>query len=119
VTFAFTLAGLAGLSTSSFGSLLLAPLLEFHAPKAGLRLRPLARAFGHEAREGDEAALGPKMAQDVRKFLSTLQLPLRLADYKLVDTQIAQAVDVVRGLDLRRGGILETDELPDFVRTVL
>jgi len=119
VTFSFTLAGLAGLSTATFGSLLLAPLLEFHAPKGGMRLRALARAFGHEAKEGEEAALGPKMAQDVRKFLNAHKLPLRLADYKLVDTQITQAVDVVRGLDLRRGGILEPDELPDFVRSIL
>lgn len=118
VSFAFTLSGLAGLSTSSFGSLLLAPLLEFHGPKAGARLRLLARAFGYDPQE-DEASLGPKMAQDVRKFLSAHKLPLRLADYKLVDTQINQAVDVVRGLDLRRGGILDADELTDFVRNVL
>ena len=119
VTFAFTLAGLAGLSTSAFGSLLLAPLLEYHAPKAGIRIRTLARAFGYEVQEGEEATVGPKIAQDVRKFLNAHQLPLRLADYHLVDTQITQAVDVVRGLDLRRGGILEPDQLPDFVRTVL
>lgn len=118
-SFAFTLSGLAGLSTSAFGSLLLAPLLEFHAPKAGARLRLLARAFGYEIREGDEASIGPKIAQDVRKFLNAHKLPLRLADYKLVDTQISQAVDVVRGLDLRRGGILESDQLSDFVQTVL
>lgn len=118
VSFSFTLSGLAGLSTSAFGSLLLAPLLEFHAPKAGARLRLLARAFGYQA-DGDEASLGPKIAQDVRKFLSAHKLPLRLADYKLVDTQISQAVDVVRGLDLRRGGILEADQLSDFVRNVL
>ncbi len=119
VTFSFTLAGLAGLSTSSFGSLLLAPLLEFHAPKSGPRLQALGRAFGHEIREGEDEALGPKMAQDVRKFLNLHKLPLRLADYHLVDTQITQAVDVVRGLDLRRGGILEADQLPDFVRNIL
>ncbi len=119
VTFSFTLAGLAGLSTSAFGSLLLAPLLEFFAPKAGSRLKSLARAFGHEAKADEEATLGPKMAQDVRKFLNAHQLPLRLADYKLVDTQITQAIDVVRGLDLRRGGILEPDQLSDFVRNVL
>jgi alcohol dehydrogenase class IV len=119
VTFSFTLSGLAGLSTSSFGSLFLAPLLEFHAPKAGSRLRLLARAFGYEVKEGEEASLGPKIAQDVRKFLNAHKLPLRLADYKLVDTQISQAVDVVRGLELRRGGILEADQLSDFVRNVL
>ena len=119
VTFSFTLAGLAGLPTSAFGSLLLAPLLEYYAPKAGVRIRTLARAFGYEVQEGDEATVGPKIAQDVRKFLNAHQLPLRLADYHLVDTQITQAVDVVRGLDLRRGGILEPDQLPDFVRNVL
>lgn len=119
VSFSFTLSGLAGLSTASFGSLFLAPLLEFHAPKAGSRLRLLARAFGYEAVEGDEATLGPKIAQDVRKFLNANRLPLRLADYKLVDTQISQAVDVVRGLDLRRGGILEAEQLGDFVQNVL
>jgi len=119
VSFAFTLSGLAGLSTSSFGSLFLAPLLEFHAPKAGTRLRPLARAFGYEVKDGEEGAVGPKIAQDVRKFLNAHKLPLRLADYRLVDTQISQAVDVVRGLDLRRGGILESDQLSDFVRSVL
>jgi len=119
VTFAFTLAGLAGLSTSAFGSLLLAPLLEYYAPKAGIRIRTLARAFGYEIDEGEEATLGPKIAQDVRKFLNAHQLPLRLVDYQLVDTQITQAVDVVRGLDLRRGGILEPDQLTDFVRYVL
>jgi alcohol dehydrogenase class IV len=119
VTFSFTLAGLAGLSTSAFGSLLLAPLLEYYAPKAGVRIRTLARAFGYEVAEGEEATVGPKIAQDVRKFLNAHKLPLRLADYQLVDTQITQAVDVVRGLDLRRGGILEPDQLPDFVRTVL
>ena len=119
VSFAFTLAGLAGVSTSAFGSLLLAPLLEFHAPRAGSRLRALAKAFGHEAPEGEEDSLGPKMAQDVRKFLNAHKLPLRLADYKLVDTQITQAVDVVRGLELRRGGILEPDQLSEFVRHIL
>lgn len=118
-SFAFTLSGLAGLSTASFGSLLLAPLMEFHAPKGGARLKLLARAFGYEIKEGEEASVGPKIAQDVRKFLNAHKLPLRLADYKLVDTQINQAVDVVRGLDLRRGGILEADQLSDFVRTVL
>ena len=119
ITFAFILAGLAGLSMSTFGSLFLAPLLEFHAPKSGVRLRALARAFGLEVQEGDDATLGAKMAQSVRKFLNTHQLPLRLADYKLVDTHISQAVDVVRGLDLRRGGILEPEQLPEFVRNVL
>lgn len=118
-TFSFTLAGLAGLPTSVFGSLLLAPLLEYYAPKAGIRIRTLARAFGYDIQEGDETTVGPKIAQDVRKFLNAHQLPLRLADYRLVDTQITQAVDVVRGLDLRRGGILEPDQLPDFVRKVL
>jgi hypothetical protein len=59
------------------------------------------------------------MAQDVRKFLNAHKLPLRLADYKLVDTQITQAVDVVRGLELRRGGILEPDQLSEFVRHIL
>jgi alcohol dehydrogenase class IV len=117
VSFSFTLSGLAGLSTSAFGSLLLAPLLEFHTSKAGARLRPLARAFGYET--DDDTNLGPKIAQDVRKFLNAHKLPLRLADYKLVDTQITQAVDVVRGLDLRRGGVLEADQLGDFVRNVL
>jgi len=116
VTFAHTLAGLAGLSTSAFGSLLLAPLLEFYAPKAGTRLQSLGRAFGYDPQDEQ---LGPKIAQDVRKFLNTHKLPLRLADYKLVDTQITQAVDVVRGLELRRGGILEPDQLPEFVRAVL
>jgi len=119
VTFSFTLAGLAGLSTSVFGSLLLAPLLESYAPKAGVRLRTLAKAFGYDVTEGEEDSVGPRIAQDVRKFLNAHQLPLRLADYHLVDTQITQAVDVVRGLDLRRGGILEPDQLPDFVRSVL
>ena len=119
LSFSYTLAGLAGLSTSAFGSLLLAPLLEGYAPKAGARLKILARAFGYEVAPGDEATLAPKIAQDVRKFLNAHKLPLRLADYKLVDTQITQAVDVVRGLDLRRGGILESDQLADFVRTIL
>lgn len=119
VSFAFTLAGLAGLSTAAFGSLFLAPLLENYAVKAGGRLKGLARAFGTEVADGDEASLGPRIAQDVRKFLNTYKLPLRLADYQLVDTQITQAVDVVRGLDLRRGGILEPDQLPEFVRHIL
>lgn len=119
LTFAFTLAGLAGLSTSAFGSLLLPPLLEDFAPRGGQRLLALASAFGYTAEEGREADLGPKMAQDIRKFLSAHQLPLRLADYKLVDTQITQSADVVRGLDLRRGGILEPDQLADLIRTVL
>ncbi len=119
LTFSYTLAGLAGLSTAAFGSLLLAPLLEDFAPRAGQRLRTLGRAFGYEVAEDETASLGPKIAQDVRKFLNAHKLPLRLAEYKLVDTQITQAVDVVRGLDLRRGGILESDQLPQFVRSIL
>lgn len=119
VTFAFALAGLAGLSTSAFGSLFLAPLLDDYAAKGGVRLKGMARAFGITVADGDEASLGPRVAQDVRKFLNTHHLPLRLADYHLVDTQISQAVDVVRGLELRRGGILEPDQLPEFVRHVL
>jgi len=119
LSFAYTLAGLAGLSTSAFGSLLLAPLLEFRAPSGGQRMVRLARAFGVDAKDGDGTVLGPRIAQDVRKFLQANKLPLRLADYKLVDTQITQAVDVVRGLDLRSGGVLDVENLPAFIREVL
>jgi len=117
MTFAFVLAGLAGISTGAFGSLLLAPLLEDYSHRAGTRVLALSQAFGQEA--GDESTVGPKIAQDVRKFLNAHQLPLRLADYKLVDTQLTQAVDVVRGMEILRGGVLEPDHLPDFVRSVL
>lgn len=119
VSFGFLLAGLAGLSTSAFGSLLLAPILEFHAAKAGSRLGPLAKAFGFDLVEGEEGRLGPKIAQEVRKFMNQHKLPLRLAEYKLVDTQINQAVDVTRGLGLVRGGVLDPDSLPDFLRSIL
>jgi len=117
-TFAFTLAGLAGLPPSAFGSLFLAPLLENYANRGGARLEALARAFGIQVEPGDEASLGPRVAQDVRKFLGIHQLPVRLADFQLVESQITQAVDVVRGLELRRGGILESEQLPEFVRHV-
>lgn len=118
VSFAYTLAGLAGLSTSAFGSLFLAPLLDNYASRGGRRLTSLARAFGIAVAEGDEASLGPRVAQDVRKFLNTHRLPIRLADYHLVDSQVSQAVDVVRGLEIRRGGILEPEHLPEFVRQI-
>jgi len=119
VSFAYVLAGLAGLATSTMGSLMLAPLLEGHSAGAGVRLVPLARAFGLEPSEGPGPELAGRMAQEVRRELNTYQLPLRLTDYKLVDTQISQAVDVVRGLDLRRSGVLDPEHLPDFVRRVL
>lgn len=119
VAFSFALAGLAGLPSSAFGSLLLAPLLEFEAGKAGQKLFPLAKAFGYSADGDSLAAIGPKIAQDVRKYLGVQKLPVRLADYKLVDSQITQAVDAVQGLGAERGGILDPDQLPDFVRTIL
>lgn len=113
VSFAFTLAGLAGLPPASMAALLLAPLLEGFSSPAGERLLAVARAFQVP---GDGKDLGPRIAQEVRRFLHAHKLPLRLQDFQLVESQLNQAVDVVRGLDLRRSGVLDPEQLPELVR---
>jgi alcohol dehydrogenase class IV len=119
LTFSFALAGIAGVSSSSFGSLFLAPFLEHYGPLAATRMARLAPAFGLADYEGGVETLGPKVAQEVRKFLNTAKLPLRLAEFQLVDTQVNLAVDVVRGLGLARGGVLDPEALQDYLQHVL
>lgn len=114
LTLASTLAGLAGLPIASLASLFLAPLVEGLGPGGGFA--PLAQAFGVTVRPGDEASLGARVAQEVRKALNTHRLPLRLADHRLVESQINQAADLVRGLDLARGGVLHADHLAEFLQ---
>ena len=79
----------------------------------------LGRAFALDDYTGEVETIGPKIAQDVRKFLNTNKLPMRLSEFHLVDTQLAVAVDVVRGFDLQRGGVLMPEFLQDFLQIVL
>jgi len=114
LTLAHTLAGLADLPGTALGSLFLAPLIEDVG--GWNRWEALGRAFGVTVGSGDEASLGPRIAQEVRKVLNTHRLPLRLTDYRLVESQLNQAVDVVRSLDLGRGGVLDGDHLGAFLQ---
>lgn len=113
LTLAYTLAGLADLPSAALASLFLAPLIE--GSSASRRMEALGRAFGVVV-SGDQASLGPRVAQEVRKVLNTHRLPLRLADYQLVESQLNQAVDVVRGLETGRGGVLGVDQLGAFLQ---
>ncbi len=119
LTFSHALSGIANVPTSSFGSLFLAPFVETFGPRTGTKLPQLARAFDLADYEGAPETLGPKIAQEVRRFLNTSKLPMRLTEYQLGDTQLSVAVDVVRGLSLPRGGILTPEGLQEFVQLVL
>ena len=119
LTFSYALAGIAGVSSSSFGSLFLAPFLEHYGPRATNRMAKLAPAFGLADYEGEPETLGPKIAQEVRKFLNLSKLPMRLAEFQLVDTQLTLAVDVVRGFGLQRGGVLDPERLQEYLQLVL
>jgi hypothetical protein len=118
LTFAHTLAGIAGVSSSTFGSLFLAPFLENYGPKAPERIASLAGAFGLSDYEGGVETLGPKIAQEVRRFLNMSKLPMRLGEFQLVETQIHVAADVVRGFSLARGGVLDAEKLTEFLSQI-
>ncbi len=119
LTLAFVLGSLLETAPTAFGSLFLAPFLEQLAGRSPEKTQRLARAFQAEQWDGPASALGPKLAQDVRKFLNTYKLPLRLADYGIVDTQIILAADVVRSMKLGRSSLLDSDSLEAFLRQIL
>ncbi len=119
LTLGFVLSSLLDTAPTAFGSLFLAPFLEELAVRAPEKTQRLARAFHVEDWDGPVLALGPKLAQDVRKFLNTYKLPLRLAEYGIVDAQIILAADVVRSMKLGRSSLLDSDNLEAFLRQIL
>lgn len=114
----FVIAGVASLPPSAIGCVFLAPYLELYGAKAAVRLKKLAAAMGIVDEESDEATLAQRLAQEIRKFLNQYSLPMRLRDFKLVDAEITLAADIVKGLGVRRGGLLDTDNLPAFLKEV-
>lgn len=118
MSFVATLAGLTGLPTSTLATLMLPALFEASNEGFAENLSRLAPRMGLPSNAASDT-LGLRLAQEVRRFLASHQIPLRLSQYQLVDTQITQAVDVVLGLDLRRRGLLNQESLAGFVRSVL
>jgi hypothetical protein len=92
--------------------------LENYGPKAPERIASLAGAFGLSDYEGGVETLGPKIAQEVRRFLNMSKLPMRLGEFQLVETQIHVAADVVRGFSLARGGVLDAEKLTEFLSQI-
>ena len=118
LTLTLVLGGLIGLPATALGSLFLAPFLEVYGPKSVERTQRLAQVMGAGGWDGAVESLGPKLAQDVRKFLNVYQLPLRLTDYQAVEAQTVLAADVVQGLNVGNGGLLPAKDLPEFLQFV-
>lgn len=114
----FVLGGVASLPPSALGSAFLAPFLETFAPKNTVRLKKLAQVMNVSDFDGTDETLAQKLAQEVRKFLNQYSLPMRLRDFKLVESEISLTADVIKGLGIRRGGMLDADNLPAFLKSV-
>lgn len=115
----FVLSAVVNLPPAALGSLFLAPFLEVYGPKGGERLRKLSQALAVGETEDTLETIGARLAQEIRKFLNINKLPLRLSDYRVVETQLILAADVVKAMNLPRGSLLESEELPEFLKTVV
>lgn len=115
----FVLSAVVNLPPAALGSLFLAPFLDTYGPRGGDRLNRLAQALGIGEPGDSPETLGSRLAQEIRKFLNINKLPLRLSDYRVVESQLVLAADVVKAMNLPRGSLLETEELPTFLKSVV